>query len=110
MQEQRLCIRPIRKARWRMAENVRAHVIITGRVQGVALPRRHPLGGPAHRGHGWVRNRRDGSVEAVVEGERARWSEMLAWCRQGSALARVDDVTLEWEPYRGEFTDFSIVR
>jgi acylphosphatase len=33
---------------------------------------------------------------------------MLAWCRKGSALARVDDVKLEWEPYTGEFTQFVI--
>jgi acylphosphatase len=48
-------------------------------------------------------------VEALFEGERARVEEMLAWCRRGPELARVEAVDLRWEDYRGEFTDFSIV-
>jgi acylphosphatase len=59
--------------------------------------------------HGWVRNRRDGTVEALFEGERARVEEMVDWCRRGPELARVETVDLRWEDYRGEFTRFSIV-
>jgi acylphosphatase len=91
-----------------MAENVRAHVIITGRVQGVAFRADTRWAAQRIGVFGWVRNRRDGSVEAVIEGEKPRVEEMLAWCRKGSALARVDHVTLEWEPYTGEFTTFVI--
>ena len=91
-----------------MAENVRAHVIISGRVQGVAF--RADTRWTAQRigVFGWVRNRRDGTVEAVIEGDTSRVENMLAWCRRGPALARVDDVKLEWEPYTGEFTQFVI--
>ena len=46
----------------------------------------------------------------MFEGEKERVDRMLDWCRQGSALARVDQVSLEWEPFSGEFTAFSIVR
>lgn len=91
-----------------MAENVRAHVIITGRVQGVAFRADTRWAAQRHEVFGWVRNRPDGSVEAVIEGEKARVEKMLGWCRQGPALARVDDVKLAWEPYTGEFTQFSI--
>jgi len=91
-----------------MGENVRAHVIIAGRVQGVEFRADTRWAAQRIGVFGWVRNRRDGSVEAVIEGEKQRVEEMLAWCRKGSALARVDDVKLEWEPYTGEFTQFII--
>jgi len=89
-------------------QNVRAHVIIAGRVQGVAFRADTRWAAQRIGVFGWVRNRRDGSVEALIEGEKPRVEEMLAWCRKGSALARVDDVRLEWEPYTGEFTTFVI--
>jgi acylphosphatase len=92
------------------APNVRAHVIVTGRVQGVAFRADARWAAGRAGVSGWVRNRADGSVEAVVEGERAAVERMLAWFRQGSALARVDDVAVCWEPYRGEFPDFRITR
>ncbi len=78
-----------------MVENVRARALITGRVQGVAY--RYETQWAAERlgVSGWVRNRADGSVEAVFEGERPKVEEMLAWCREG---------------YGGEFTGFRIAR
>ena len=93
-----------------MSENVRAHVIVTGRVQGVAF--RADARWAAERAGvtGWVRNRADGSVEAVVEGARAAVERMVSWFRKGSALARVDEMTLTWEPHTGEFKEFRIVR
>jgi acylphosphatase len=92
------------------SDRVRAHVRVTGRVQGVAF--RADARRAAERAgvSGWVRNRSDGSVEAVVEGGRAAVEGMLEWFRTGSALARVDDVSLDWEPYTGEFPDFRITR
>ena len=91
-----------------MAENVRAHVIINGRVQGVAFRADTRWTAQQIGVSGWVRNRRDGSVEAVIEGQKERVEKMLAWCRRGPALARVDEMTLEWEPYTGEFEQFII--
>jgi acylphosphatase len=49
-------------------------------------------------------------VEGVFEGEKEHVDRMLDWCRQGSALGRVDQVSLEWEAFSGEYTAFSIVR
>ena len=93
-----------------MADYVRAHVIITGRVQGVGF--RYDTQWAAQRigVHGWVRNRRDGSVEGVFEGEKERVDHMLDWCRQGSALGRVAQVSLEWEPFSDDYTAFNLVR
>jgi acylphosphatase len=67
-------------------------VIIKGRVQGVGF--RAFVEQEAFRHHvaGWVRNRRDGTVEAVFIGESESISAMIAECRQGPALADVRDV------------------
>jgi len=91
-------------------QNVRAHVIVTGRVQGVAFRADARWAAERSGVTGWVRNRSDGSVEAVVEGGRGAVERMLAWFRRGSALARVDDVALTWEPYTGEFREFRVTR
>ncbi len=87
---------------------VRARLVVTGRVQGVYY-RSYAEEEAARLGvTGWVRNRRDGAVEMVVEGEERDVQAMIAWCRQGSPLARVEDVEVSWEPYSGEYTDFRV--
>ena len=74
------------------------HVTITGRVQGVGY-RAWTVWEAEERGlQGWVRNRRDGSVEAVFAGPSARVEDMLAACRQGPSLARVLDLLVDaWD-------------
>lgn len=93
-----------------MAEYVRARVVISGRVQGVAF--RFETQSAAERigVRGWVRNRPDGTVQALFEGERERVEEMLAWCRRGPALARVTAVDVTWEDTGGDLTEFRILR
>ena len=59
--------------------------------------------------NGWVRNRHDGSVEAVIEGEEASVTSMLEWCWKGSPLSKVQHVDIRREPYEGEFNRFEIV-
>jgi acylphosphatase len=65
------------------------HVVVRGRVQGVGY--RAFVEDEAHqRGlHGWVRNRRDGSVEAVFAGPRAAVESMVEACRRGPMSARI---------------------
>ena len=58
--------------------------------------------------NGWVRNRRDGDVEAMVEGDRSAVERMIAWCREGPPTARVTGVEVHWEPYAGEFDGFKV--
>ena len=65
---------------------------VTGRVQGVSYrdwTRRKALGLGLD---GWVRNRRDGSVEALLSGEPARIAEMIEACHEGPRAARVEGV------------------
>jgi acylphosphatase len=71
---------------------VLTHVSIRGRVQGVGY-RAWTADGARRRGlAGWVRNRRDGSVEALFVGPQEAVADMLAACRRGPSLARVDAV------------------
>jgi acylphosphatase len=68
---------------------------ITGRVQGVGF--RYAMQSEAARRSlsGWVRNRRDGSVEALVQGEAGAVEALLDWARRGPAGARVDALRSE---------------
>ena len=83
-------------------DRTRAHLWISGRVQGVCF--RAYTSDEAHKLglDGWVRNLYDGRVEVLFEGDRDRVDMAVAWCRHGPANARVDDVELKWEtPQRG---------
>ena len=67
-------------------------VTITGRVQGVGYRAWVEHQARSHDLEGWVRNRRDGSVEALFAGPADVVSEMVAWCRRGPSSARVEAV------------------
>lgn len=87
---------------------VRATIFVSGLVQGVYF-RADACDAARQLGlHGWIRNRRDGRVEAVVEGEEAAVQRFIAWCRRGPPSARVEHVQVDWQPYQGEFDTFSI--
>ena len=74
---------------------LQARLIITGRVQGVGYRDWAIATGQRLGLDGWVRNRRDGSVEALIVGEDSAVGEMIAACRRGPAMARVDAVDVE---------------
>jgi acylphosphatase len=86
----------------------RVHCRITGRVQGVCY-RLYAREEAARRGlTGWVRNRSDGSVEAVAEGDEQGLEDFVRWCREGPPAARVADVVAEYSEAAGEFRGFLI--
>ena len=87
----------------------RAHVYVTGYVQGVFY--RHTTAPRARdRGlTGWVRNLPDGRVEAVLEGEESDVRNLVEWCRSGPAHATVEKVDVEWEPPESIFSGFRIL-
>ncbi|MGZ4388156.1 MAG: acylphosphatase [Gaiellaceae bacterium] len=82
--------------------SARARVVVHGFVQGVGFRASTRARAVSLGLAGWVRNRGDGSVEAVFEGERDRVESMLDWCRRGPAGARVDDVEESWEQPSGD--------
>ena len=57
---------------------------------------------------GWVRNRADGRVEAVFEGDEAPGRRLVEWCHNGPSHARVQGVAVEWESPTGEFAGFAV--
>ena len=80
---------------------VRAHVYVSGLVQGVSF-RWYAIQHARERGvGGWVRNLSDGRVEAVFEGAEAAVSAMVDWCREGPPSARVSAVDVAWEEPEG---------
>jgi acylphosphatase len=88
----------------------RAHVWITGRVQGVFF-RAYTRDAAQRIGvSGWVRNLPDGRVEAVLEGEADKVEKMIEWCREGSPMSRVDTVEILEEVYTGNFDRLEIAR
>jgi acylphosphatase len=80
----------------------RARVVVRGRVQGVFFRDSCREQARALRVAGWVRNRMDGSVEAVFEGPDAAVERMVKWCHDGPARARVDSVEAVREEPEGE--------
>lgn len=86
----------------------RVRVRIRGMVQGVCF-RSFARDAAIHEGvTGWVRNLRDGSVEAVLEGDADKVERMIAWCHRGSPYGFVDQVEVKEEVYEGSFDRFDV--
>lgn len=86
----------------------RAHVYVSGRVQGVFF--RAETANLAHNLGltGWVRNLSDGRVEALFEGEKEKVEEAVAFCRRGPSGAHIQNLDARWEEWTGEFRDFRV--
>ena len=83
-------------------DRTRAHVFVSGTVQGVYY-RANTRDAARERGvDGWVRNLDDGRVEAVFEGPREDVESMVEWCHTGSPSAVVENVDAEYEEPEGE--------
>ena len=86
----------------------RAHVIVSGAVQGVFFRSRTKREADSRDVKGWVRNRDYGGVEAVFEGEEEAVKAMVEFCKHGPTGAKVTKVDVVWEDYAGEFGEFEI--
>jgi acylphosphatase len=87
---------------------VRAHVFVSGRVQGVFFRSETRYKAKKRGVKGWVRNLPDGRVEAIFEGEEKSVKELIEFCKLGPPGARVTNVDVFWEKCTGEFRDFEI--
>ncbi|MDI1471348.1 MAG: acylphosphatase [Thermodesulfovibrio sp.] len=87
----------------------RAHLFISGRVQGVFYRAFTKEVADSLKLKGWVRNLRDGRVEAVFEGEEDKISIAIERCKEGPPYARVDNIEIIWEEPEG-LTNFEIKR
>ena len=90
----------------RGTDTVALRLVIRGRVQGVGFRYAFAYEARARELRGWVRNRRDGSVEAIVAGPAHEVDAIVAWSRRGPAAASVTGV--EATPAEGEFAGFDI--
>lgn len=89
-------------------KKIRARVRIAGKVQGVYFRQNTRIVANRHRVTGWVKNLKDGRVEAVLEGNEMDVSEVIEWFYAGPPKAIVDDVQIKYEPYIGEFQEFKV--
>lgn len=87
----------------------RIRVLVTGKVQGVFFRQALKVMAKKNHVHGWVRNLKDGRVEAVLEGEDEKVGNLVEWCHGGPANARVEDVEINNEKFTGEFTKFDVL-
>jgi acylphosphatase len=87
----------------------RVRLFVSGRVQGVFFRQTLRVMARKNNVHGWVRNLRDGRVEAVVEGEYHDVSHIVEWCHAGPASAEVDDLEIRNEEYTGEYSEFEVL-
>ncbi len=85
-------------------QDLTRHLVIVGRVQGVGFRHAMTRRAASLDLRGWVRNRLDGNVEALIQGTPDAVAAMIAWARHGPRTADVDRV--EVEPDEGEFTTF----
>jgi len=86
----------------------RAHVFVSGRVQGVFFRSETQDEALRHGLTGWVRNLPDDRVEAVVEGDRDKVETLIEFCKRGPHGAKVTKVEVTWEDYTGQFKSFTI--
>jgi acylphosphatase len=91
-----------------MKENLRAHLYISGIVQGVFFRSNTREVAVSLHVTGWVRNLRDGRVEIVVEGSKDKIDQFIQWCHRGPSDASVDTVEVEWQVATEEFNNFEI--
>ena len=85
-----------------MADRTRAHVFVSGKVQGVYYRANTRDTAEKRDVNGWVRNLSDGRVEAVFEGPESAVEAMVEWCHTGSPAAEVDGVEVEYGDPEGE--------
>ena len=87
---------------------IRAHITIAGKVQGVYYRQEMKRQANALGVTGWVQNKPNGDVEAVLEGTQQVVDNLIIWCRRGPQLADVTGVLVDWETQKDEFYGFTI--
>lgn len=89
--------------------NQRIRIFVTGKVQGVFFRQTLKITAKKNNIFGWVKNLKDGRVEAVLEGNSEQISRLVEWAHGGPANARVEDVEICNEEFTGEFSKFDVL-
>jgi acylphosphatase len=88
--------------------NQRIRIIVTGKVQGVFFRQALKVMAKKNNVFGWVKNLKNGCVEAVLEGDEEKINRLVKWSHGGPANARVEDVEIHNEKFSGEFKKFDV--
>jgi acylphosphatase len=91
-----------------MSERITRRVVVHGRVQGVGFREFMRREAVRHGVAGWVRNRRDGTVEAMISGPEEAVEAVIAWASHGPPSAQVTSIDVE--NAEGTFTEFEVRR
>ncbi len=88
--------------------NVRFHVFVMGRVQGVFFRFETHRAAQKHGVKGWIKNLPDGRVETVFEGDEENVKKLIEFCKKGPSQAKVTHIEVTQESYKGTFSSFQI--
>ena len=89
--------------------NQRIRIIVTGKVQGVFFRQSLKIKAKQNDIFVWVKNLKDGRVEAILEGDEEKINRIIEWAHGGPANARVEDVEIQNEKFIGEFSKFDVL-
>jgi acylphosphatase len=89
-------------------KKIRAHLLISGKVQGVYFRHNTQIVASRHNVTGWVRNLQDGQLEVVLEGDGIDVGHVIEWCKIGPPEAKVEHVNVQYKNYTGEFKEFKV--
>ena len=87
----------------------RVHLLVSGKVQGVFFRQALKVVAKKNNVLGWVRNLKDGRVEAILEGDNKSINSVIEWARVGPANSRVDDIEVTNEGFKNEFLTFEVL-
>ena len=89
-------------------EKIRAHIFVSGRVQGVGFRLEMCWKARKLGLYGFVQNLSDGRVEIVLEGEKEKVEKLIEWTKKGPFLAKVGNIEIKEEDCKGEFDSFEV--
>jgi acylphosphatase len=90
-------------------KQLRVHLLVSGKVQGVFFRQALKVIAKKNNVLGWVRNLKDGRVEAILEGDNKSTNSVIEWARIGPANSRVDDIEVSNEEFKNEFSTFDVL-
>lgn len=88
----------------------RIQIYISGRVQGVNFRNSAKVQADKLNIKGFAKNRSNGTIKIVGEGDQDALEELLQWSFRGSIYAKVTGLKYKWMPYTGEFKEFTVIR
>ena len=87
----------------------RVHLLVSGRVQGVFFRQALKVIAKKNNVLGWVRNLTDKRVEAILEGDGKSVNSVIEWAKIGPANSHVDDIEINNEEFKNEFSTFEVL-